>query len=100
MLDGPPPRLLRSQSHFLLVEDDVSLGKLVVEYAAYEGYAVAVTTTGEAGLRMAAARTFALVALDVMLPGIDGFEVLERLRQFSNVPVLMLTTPDRYRQNL
>ncbi len=58
---------------------------------------VAVTTTGEARLRMAAARTFALVVLDAILPGIDGFEVLERLRQFSNVPVLMLTTPDHPR---
>jgi two-component system response regulator CpxR len=92
MLDVPPTRRSRTQSQFLLVDDDVSLGKLVVEYAAYEGYAVAVTTTGEAGLRMAATRTFALVVLDVMLPGIDGFEVLERLRHFSNVPVLMLTT--------
>jgi two-component system response regulator CpxR len=92
MLDVPPTRRSPTQSQFLLVDDDVSLGKLVVEYAAYEGYAVAVATTGESGLRMAATRTFALVVLDVMLPGIDGFEVLERLRHFSNVPALMLTT--------
>jgi DNA-binding response OmpR family regulator len=41
---------------------------------------------------MIARKAFALVILDVMLPGIDGFEVLERLRHFSDVPVLMLTT--------
>jgi DNA-binding response OmpR family regulator len=76
----------------LLIDDDVSLGALVSEYAAYEGYAVVTANTGESGLSVAAQKTFGLVILDVMLPGIDGFEVLERLRLFSNVPVLMLTT--------
>jgi DNA-binding response OmpR family regulator len=76
----------------LLVDDDVSLGELVSEYAAYDDYAVAIANTGEEGLRMLGQRTFALVILDVMLPGLDGFEVLERLRLVSDVPVLMLTT--------
>jgi two-component system response regulator CpxR len=84
----------RAQAHaqLLLVDDDVALGELVSEYAAYEDYAVATANTGELGLRMIARKAFALVILDVMLPGIDGFEVLERLRHFSDVPVLMLTT--------
>src|ERR1700723_4681411 len=82
----------QAQAQLLLVEDDVALGELVCEYAAYEGYAVAIANTGELGLRTLARKPFALVILDVMLPGIDGFEVLERLRHFSDVPVLMLTT--------
>jgi DNA-binding response OmpR family regulator len=84
----------RAQAHaqLLLVDDDVALGELVSGYAAYEDYAVATANTGELGLRMIARKAFALVILDVMLPGIDGFEVLERLRHFSDVPVLMLTT--------
>jgi DNA-binding response OmpR family regulator len=76
----------------LLVDDDASLGALVSEYAAYEDYAVATAHTGQSGLRMVAERSFALVILDVMLTDIDGFEVLQRLRTFSSVPVLMLTT--------
>jgi two-component system response regulator CpxR len=81
-----------SSAQLLLVDDDVALGELVSEYAAYEDYAVATANTGEVGLRMIARKVFALVILDVMLPGIDGFEVLARLRHFSDVPVLMLTT--------
>jgi len=82
----------QAQAQLLLVDDDVALGELVSEYAAYEDYAVATADMGELGLRMIARKAFALVILDVMLPGIDGFEVLERLRHFSDVPVLMLTT--------
>src|ERR1700689_914991 len=81
-----------AQAQLLLVDDDVALAELVSEYAAYEGYAVTPATTGELGLRVMGRKAFALVILDVMLPGIDGFEVLERLRRFSQVPVLMLTT--------
>jgi two-component system response regulator CpxR len=81
-----------AQAQLLLVDDDVALAELVSEYAAYEGYAVTTANTGELGLRIMGRKTFALVILDVMLPGIDGFEVLERLRHFSEVPVLMLTT--------
>ena len=79
-------------AQLLLVDDDVALTELVSEYAAYEDYAVATANTGELGLHMIARKAFGLVILDVMLPGIDGFEVLQRLRHFSDVPVLMLTT--------
>jgi len=81
-----------AQAQLLLVDDDVALGELVSEYATYEGYAVTTASTAEVALRMLARKAFALVILDVMLPGIDGFEALERLRHFSDVPVLMLTT--------
>jgi len=82
-----------AQAQLLLVDDDVALGELVSEYATYEGYAVTTASTAEVALRMLARKAFALVILDVMLPGIDGFEALERLRHFSDVPVLMLTHP-------
>jgi two-component system response regulator CpxR len=81
-----------AQAQLLLVDDDVALAELVSEYADYEGYAVTTANTGELGLRIIGRKAFALIILDVMLPGIDGFEVLERLRHFSEVPVLMLTT--------
>jgi two-component system response regulator CpxR len=92
MLDSHLVGRPSSRAQLLLVDDDDSLRELVAEYAAYENYTVVTTATGESGLRIAAQRTFALIILDIMLPGIDGFEVLERLRHFSDIPVLMLTT--------
>jgi DNA-binding response OmpR family regulator len=92
MADSSPAQRAPTQVQLLLVDDDLALGELVSEYAAYEGYAITTADTGELGLRMMARKAFALVILDVMLPCIDGFEVLERLRHFSEVPVLMLTT--------
>ena len=88
----PPSRGASLRARILLVDDDLSLGALVSEYAAYEDYAVSTAPSGESGLRMIAERSYALVILDVMLPDVDGFHVLERLRAFSDVPVLMLTT--------
>jgi DNA-binding response OmpR family regulator len=75
----------------LIVEDDVRLCRLVKDYLEGMGYAVAMAHTGPAGLASALAEKFHAVILDVMLPGMDGFEVLRRLRAQSNVPVLMLT---------
>src|ERR1700689_4143698 len=92
MAESCPAQRATAQAQLLLVDDDVALGELVSEYAAYEGYTITTANTGELGLRTMGRKAFALVILDVMLPGIDGFEVLERLRRFSEVPVLMLTT--------
>ncbi len=75
----------------LIVEDDVRLCRLVKDYLETMGYAAAMAYTGPAGLVAALAEKFDAVILDVMLPGMDGFEVLRRLRAQSNVPVLMLT---------
>jgi DNA-binding response OmpR family regulator len=80
-----------SPSRLLLVEDDVRLCRLVKDYLEGMGYAVAMEHSGPAGLATALREPFHAIILDVMLPGIDGFEVLRRLRAHSNVPVLMLT---------
>lgn len=76
----------------LMIDDDISLTMMVKEYVAPDGFEVTGATTGESGLQVLKDEAFALVVLDVMLPGIDGFEVLIRLRRTSNVPVLMLTS--------
>jgi len=75
----------------LLVEDDVRLCRLVKDYLEGMGYAVSLAHTGPAGLECALKQSFHAIILDVMLPGMDGFEVLRRLRIHSTVPVLMLT---------
>lgn len=75
----------------LLIEDDVRLCRLVKDYLEGMGYQVAMAHAGSAGLDLALKESFHAVILDVMLPGMDGFEVLRRLRIHSTIPVLMLT---------
>jgi DNA-binding response OmpR family regulator len=78
-------------ARLLIVEDDVRLCRLVKDYLETMGYSVAMEHSGPAGLATALKDTFQAIILDVMLPGMDGFEVLRRLRAHSTVPVLMLT---------
>jgi two-component system response regulator CpxR len=75
----------------LMIDDDVELCTLVSEYLAGNGFQVTCVHDGAAGLRCAMDGDFSLLILDVMLPRLDGFEFLRRLRQRSDVPVLMLT---------
>jgi two-component system response regulator CpxR len=81
----------RSRTQLLVVDDDVKLCRLIREYLEPLGYEVSVAHTGPEALDKALAKDYAALILDVMLPQLDGFEVLRRLRSKSNVPVLMLT---------
>jgi two-component system response regulator CpxR len=75
----------------LLIDDDVELGSMLTEYLGKHGFRVRAVHRGDTGLTAVRQRPWALVLLDVMLPGIDGFEVLKRIRSESNVSVLLLT---------
>jgi two-component system response regulator CpxR len=75
----------------LLIDDDTELCSLLAEFLNSEGFAVECAHEGRHGLERALHGGFSLVILDVMLPGLDGFEILRRLRKESRVPVLMLT---------
>lgn len=75
----------------LLIDDDVELCGLLKEFLTREGFTVSMEHDGRRGLEQARSGAVDLIVLDVMLPGIDGFEVLRQLRKTSNVPVLMLT---------
>ena len=75
----------------LLVDDDVELCSLLGELLSREGFEIRMAHDGQSGLERAQREPYDLIVLDVMLPGLDGFEVLRRLRQSSMVPVLMLT---------
>lgn len=74
-----------------MIDDDVKLCRLVGEYLAPFGFAVSAVHTGPDGVESVSRDTYEAVILDVMLPGIDGFEVLRQIRGVSDVPVLMLT---------
>ena len=75
----------------LVVDDEPSITKLVSAYLRPEGYEVYVVTDGNAGLKAARTLKPDLIILDVMLPGLDGIELLSRLRRESDVYVIMLT---------
>lgn len=75
----------------LVIDDDVALCELVAEYLAPEGYEVEAVHNGERGVERALASEHVLTVLDVMLPGINGFEVLRRIRAQSRIPIVMLT---------
>lgn len=75
----------------LMIDDDIGLTELVREELAGYGFDLDAVHSGEEGLIRIQQETFALVILDVLLPLRNGFEVLSHLRQFSTVPVLMLT---------
>lgn len=75
----------------LMIDDDEELCELVAEYLKPEGFELEVVHHGQQGLERAQQNAYALLVLDVMLPGANGFEVLRQVRAHSRVPVLMLT---------
>jgi DNA-binding response OmpR family regulator len=86
-------------TRILVVDDDLKLCRLIRDYLEPLGYQVFAAHTGPDGVALALREQFAALILDVMLPGMDGFDVLRRIRTASSVPVLMLTgrgeEPDR-----
>lgn len=78
----------------LIVEDEEKLARFVELELQYEGYEVEKAFDGRAGIDMVKASPFDLVLLDIMLPGLNGIEVLRRIRQTSDIPVILLTARD------
>jgi DNA-binding response OmpR family regulator len=75
----------------LVIDDDVELCELLAQYLKAEGFDLEAVGNGEQGVARALSGEHALVVLDVMLPGMQGFEVLRQIRAQSHIPVLMLT---------
>lgn len=90
-----PVRVSASPSRILVVEDQPSINDVVSTALRYQGHAVTQTDNGVKGLDLATETLFDLIVLDVMLPGLDGFEVCRRLRDVGRFsPVLFLTARD------
>ncbi|AWM24801.1 Copper-sensing two-component system response regulator CpxR [Sinorhizobium fredii CCBAU 25509] len=81
----------KQMNKVLLIDDDVELTTLLQEYLAEEGYDVATDTDGRAAIAAAAGNSVDIIVLDIMMPRMNGIEVLQRIRKISQVPVLMLT---------
>ena len=82
------------QERILIVEDEEKLARFIELELTFEGYVVEKAADGRTGLSMAQSKDYDLIALDVMLPGLNGFEVLRRIRQTSSVPIILLTARD------
>lgn len=75
----------------LLIDDDIELVEMLKEYLDLEGFAAHTAYDGQAGLLALQAKQYDLLVLDVMMPQLNGIETLRQIRQYNNVPVIMLT---------
>lgn len=82
------------KNRILIVEDEVKIARFVELELIHEGYEVEKSADGREGLDMALSGRFDLLVLDIMLPGLNGIEILRRLRKESELPVIMLTARD------
>ncbi|HVJ29438.1 MAG TPA: response regulator, partial [Gammaproteobacteria bacterium] len=81
-----------SDHRLLIIDDDVRLAEMLTEYLAPEGIELTSVASGIQGLRSAQRENYDLIILDVMLPGLSGFDVLKQLREAGvKTPVVMLT---------
>ncbi|MCG8612704.1 MAG: response regulator transcription factor [Pseudomonadales bacterium] len=82
---------MQDRKAILAIEDDPELGSLLKELLETEQFDVTLATSGEDGLRCLQHTAFSAVILDIMLPGIDGLEVLRQIRSTQTTPIMMLT---------
>lgn len=79
------------EMRILIIEDNQLLRNMLAKFLENEGYQVIQAENGEIGLQLFAEKKIELILLDIMLPGIDGFEVCQKIRRTSMVPVIMIT---------
>ena len=75
----------------LIIEDEMSIAELEKDYLELSGFEVEIETNGDAGLKKVLESDYNMVILDLMLPGMDGFEVCRRIREQKNLPILMVS---------
>src|SRR5690554_4553263 len=85
---------VKVMERILIIEDEEKIARFIELELGFEGYEVEKALDGREGLALAQARPFDLILLDIMLPGLNGIEVLRRIRLFSDVPIILLTARD------
>ena len=78
-------------SKILIIEDEIAIADLEKDYLELSGFEVATENAGDIGLKRALEEEFDLIVLDLMLPGLDGFEVCHQIRQKKDIPVIMVS---------
>lgn len=80
--------------HILLIEDDISIQEMVETYLTKEGFHITIASDGEEGIFAFLKGSFDFIILDIMMPKLDGFEVVKIIREKSAVPILMMSAKD------
>ena len=75
----------------LIIEDEISIAELERDYLELSGFEVEIETSGTSGLERALKEDFNLIILDLMLPGIDGFDICRQIRDVKNTPIIMVS---------
>jgi DNA-binding response OmpR family regulator len=78
-------------SKILIIEDELAIAELEKDYLELSGFEVSIENSGDTGLERALNENFELIILDLMLPGIDGFEICKKIRLAKNIPILMVS---------
>ena len=78
-------------SRILIIEDEESIAELEKDYLELSGFEVEIENNGETGLKRGMEEDFDLLILDLMLPGIDGFEICKKIREVKNTPIIMVS---------
>ena len=78
-------------SKILIIEDEEAIADLEKDYLELSGFEVEIAADGETGLKRALDEDFQLVILDLMLPGVDGFEICRQVREKKNTPIIMVS---------
>ena len=78
-------------SKILIIEDEEAIADLEKDYLELSGFEVKICNTGDEGLQTALREEFDLIVLDLMLPGLDGFEVCKKVREEKNIPIIMVS---------
>mgnify|MGYP000818570838 FL=1 len=78
-------------SRILIIEDEEAIADLEKDYLELSGFEVIIKNTGDEGLKTALEENFDLIVLDLMLPGIDGFEICKKIREVKNIPIIMVS---------
>lgn len=78
-------------SKILIVEDEEAIADLEKDYLELSGFEVEIASDGTSGLKKALEEEFHLVILDLMLPGVDGFEICRQIREVKNIPIIMVS---------
>ena len=82
---------IEQHAKVLIIDDDLELGQMIGDFLALENIDLSARASGEDGLAALGEQVFDLLILDIMLPGMSGIDVLKKLRQTSDMPVIMLT---------
>ena len=78
-------------SRILIIEDEEAIADLEKDYLELSDFEVEIQNTGDGGLKAALEKDFNLIILDLMLPGVDGFEVCKQIREKKDIPILMVS---------